>query len=99
MTLAITYDKTSPYFKTSLYSRYLGYLTYRPIPANSMDRAMIIDTERHSHRPDLLAHDIYGDDNYWWVIPIRNSFQDPIFDLVYGMTIIVPDPSYIGSLI
>lgn len=99
VTLPIQYDSKSPYAKTPLYGRYLGYLTYRAIPANSLDRAMVVDTERHAQRPDLLAHDIYGNDNYWWVIPIRNSFQDPIFDLKFGMTIIVPDPSYIGSLI
>jgi hypothetical protein len=44
------------------------------------------------HRPDLLAYDIYGDSQLWWVFAVRNKdvLKDPIYDFVPGQTIYLP---------
>lgn len=41
------------------------------------------------HRPDLLAHNIYGDTQYWWVILWYNSLTS-VNDIKAGMTIKYP---------
>jgi len=43
-------------------------------------------------RPDLLAADLYGDANLWWVFAVRNPniIQDPVFDFTAGTIIYVP---------
>ena len=43
-------------------------------------------------RPDLLAYDLYGEVNLWWVFAQRNmdTLQDPIFDFVPGVQIYIP---------
>jgi hypothetical protein len=44
------------------------------------------------HRPDLLAYDIYGDSQLWWVFAVRNKdiIKDPVYDMVAGITIRLP---------
>jgi len=44
------------------------------------------------HRPDLLANEAYGDPRLWWVFAIRNPsvIKDPIYDLVSGVKIYIP---------
>ena len=51
------------------------------------------------HRPDLLAFDLYGDVGYWWVFAVRNKsiLKDPIYDLVPGRTIYIPQAETIRS--
>ena len=47
---------------------------------------------QYTHRPDLLAFDLYGDKNLWWVFSQRNIeiLKDPIFDLIAGIEIYIP---------
>lgn len=87
---------SSPYFKTPIRGRFLGYYEHRRIDPDNRDRLFRI-TAQYVHRPDNLAYDIYGDDNYWWIIPVRNGFQDLIFDLELDRIVIVPDPTFIKS--
>ena len=94
----IEYSTASPYSKTPIYGRYLGYYEHRKIPARVDDFLMVIEHERYVNRPDNLAFDIYGTDNYWWIIPVRNGLQDPIFDMKMGKVLIVPNPTYIRSV-
>jgi hypothetical protein len=44
------------------------------------------------HRPDLLAYDIYGDSQLWWVFVVRNKdvLRDPVYDFVPGQRIFLP---------
>jgi hypothetical protein len=55
-------------------------------------------SQRHEHRPDLLAHELYRDARLWWVFTLynMNSIQDPINDFIAGMTITVPNKDAIG---
>lgn len=40
-------------------------------------------------RPDMIAYEIYGDVQYWWIITLYNSIQT-IDDIKHGMVIKYP---------
>ena len=71
--------------------QYLDILNIRPVPATSDDVLYTIETQ-YTHRPDLLAYDLYGSTKLWWVFSQRNpdSLNDPIYDLVAGLKIYLP---------
>jgi Base plate wedge protein 53 len=93
-----TYSNTSPYSLTKEVNGYLDILNFRDIPAQADDLEFVV-TDQYSNRPDLLAYDLYGDVNLWWVFSIRNkdSIKDPIYDLVAGITIFLPKLSTLKS--
>ena len=62
-----TYTKTSPYSNTTISrNSELEILKIRPIPADDDDFLYEIEPQ-YTHRPDLLAFDIYGSSKLWWV--------------------------------
>lgn len=95
------YKKTSPYFNTKQNNLYLELLSIRPVPAEADDFLYSIETQ-YKHRPDLLAYDLYGNSNLWWVFVQRNMevLRDPIYDFEPGTSIYCPKKSnlekYIG---
>ena len=93
------YSPESPYFFTNILGRFMAYYVHRPVPPHVLDRIFTLTNERHVRRPDLLAHDLYGTDNAWWVIPVRNGLQDPTFDLKLGERFVAPDPSFVRELL
>ena len=93
------YPSESPYNLTRIVGKYLTYYVHRSIPPDPSDRVSILDNGRYVFKPENLAFDLYGDERLWWVIPVRNGFQDPIFDLTFGRDIIIPDPNRVRSLI
>jgi len=86
-----TYTKSSPYYTTSQNNSYLELLDIRSVPAEADDFLYTIENQ-YKHRPDLLAYDVYGDANLWWVFVQRNMevLRDPIFDFVPGTNIYLP---------
>jgi hypothetical protein len=86
-----SYSKLSPYFTTPVLSSYLDILRLRNIP-ESPDDVFFTVTQQYTHRPDLLAYDLYGNVNLWWVFAVRNKniLKDPVFDLVAGQQIYLP---------
>ncbi len=88
------YKKSSPYFTTSQNELYLELLTIRPVPSESDDYKYVIESQ-YKHRPDLLAYDLYGNANLWWVFVQRNMevIKDPIYDFEPGVTIYCPKKS------
>ena len=48
---------------------------------------------KYNLRPDLLAFNLYGDSELWWVFAKFNQDQlsDPIIDFVSGLEIQVPE--------
>lgn len=94
-----SYDSKSPYTYTSIVSRFMLYYVHRSVPPHQLDKITELNNERYVNRPDLLAADIYGDEDLFWVIPVRNGLQDPIFDLTYGRALFIPDPRYVDTLI
>ena len=72
----------------------------REIPKLVDDLSMTIN-ETYNLRPDLLAFDLYGDSNLWWVFAMRNPNQlpDPLFDFVTGVTIYLPQKSTLETVL
>ena len=66
-----------------------------------IDDLTLIINETYNLRPDLLAYDLYGDANLWWVFSQRNpnQLQDPLGDFVTGTTIYLPQESTLKSVL
>jgi hypothetical protein len=86
-----SYSNTSPWASTAITNNYLNILKIRPVSAEPDDSIYTIEPQ-YSHRPDLLAHDLYGTNKLWWVFIQRNLdiLQDPIYDFVPGTQIYLP---------
>tara|TARA_Y100001958_G_C21140619_1_gene479431 strand:- start:93 stop:395 length:303 start_codon:yes stop_codon:yes gene_type:complete len=86
------YGSSSAYAKTQFKNKqFLDILTIRPVPENSDDVRYAIEPQ-YAYRPDLLAYDLYGEKNLWWVFAQRNMdvIKDPVYDMVPGMEIYIP---------
>ena len=84
----VTYSKTSPYYNTNSFgSNFLDLLVYPTIDKQADDVNFVINGT-YQYRPDLLAHDLYGDSALWWVFRARNpnTLDDPIFDFQAGVS-------------
>jgi hypothetical protein len=87
-----TYTNTSPWANTPIERGYLDYFRIRPVSAELDDPIYVIESQ-YTYRPDLLAHDIYGNSKLWWVFAQRNMdvIVDPIYDFVAGVSIRLPN--------
>lgn len=88
----VAYSQSSPYYLTSVYNNdFLDIMANRPIPMNPRDQYWEI-TQVYNLRPDLLAHDLYGNSQLWWVFAQRNPnrIKDPLFDFTTGTGIYIP---------
>jgi hypothetical protein len=85
------YSKTSPYYSTDRYGKFLDVMINRPIRGQASDIWYQID-KVYEYRPDLLASDLYGNSGLWWVFAQRNPdiIQDPIYDFKAGRSIYIP---------
>ena len=92
------YGKLSPYYSTPLTGSYLDIITFRNLPVEADDRSFEV-TNLYEFRPDLLAYDLYGYSDLWWVFSVRNKdiIKDPIYDLYAGQTIYLPKLSTLRS--
>lgn len=87
-----TYISSSPWQDTQIVNgQYLDVLSIRPVPAESDDVLYTIEVQ-YTHRPDLLAYDLYGDKNLWWIFAQRNMdiIKDPVYDIEAGVQIYIP---------
>ena len=99
--MGATYTKTSPWYKTQItVSGELDLLSIRPVPAEDDDYLYEIEPQ-FNHRPDLLAHVVYGTSKLWWVFTQRNMniIRDPIFDFTSGTKIYVPKSSAVKRIL
>ena len=90
---------SSPYAKTSFRSDgALGILTIRPVSGYADDVLYTIEPQ-YNHRPDLLAYDLYGDKNLWWIFAQRNLdvIEDHIYDISTGTQIYLPSPTRVKT--
>lgn len=82
----------SPYRNTKITrSGYLDILKPVSIPA-SPDDVLYTITTSYVYRPDLLAYDLYGVKELWWVFAQRNPnvIKDPVYDFLPGTKIYLP---------
>lgn len=98
--MAANYNNTSPWFTTPKNKNYLDIMTIRPVSAEIDDFLYTIEPQ-YTYRPDLLAYDLYGTPNLWWVFIQRNLdvLQDPIFDFIPGKQIYLPKNSSLSSVL
>lgn len=89
--MASLYTSTSPYYETGYSQFYLDVMVDRPIPKEDDDISFTINTT-YQYRPDLLAFDLYGSGNLWWVFYQRNpnTLTAPPLDFVVGKQIFLP---------
>ena len=89
--MTATYSAFSPYYKTHITNGYLETTTVRSFTSYP-DDALYQVSSKYENRPDLLAHDLYGDSRLWWVFAVRNPsvIKDSIYDLVSGVSIYIP---------
>lgn len=92
------YGRSSPYWNTNIVNgKFLDVLQYRQIIAEQDDVLMTI-TPVYEYRPDLLAFDLYGNPQLWWVFAARNPNvlgPDPYFNMKAGIKIYIPKQSNI----
>ena len=70
---------SSPYKNTqSQLNGALDILTIRPVPAYADDPLYTIEPQ-YTHRPDLLAHDMYGSNRLWWI------FALVVYEIILGL--------------
>ena len=93
------YTRNSLFASTTVGSRFLEYYVHRQIIPHPLDQVLILKDHQYHTRPDLFALDYYGHEDLFWIVPVRSGFQDLIFDFTVGSTIVVPDPSYISSIL
>ena len=48
---------------------------------------------------DLISFEEYGTESYWWIIAIANNMLDPVNDVKYGTTLIIPTRNTISTYI
>jgi hypothetical protein len=94
------YEKTSPYALTEIVDGYLDIINFRDIPYQADDFLFEIPAT-YTHRPDLLAYDLYGDSRLWWVFSVRNKdeIKDPIYDMESGKKIYLPKLSTLKEVL
>jgi hypothetical protein len=94
------YSNLSPWFRTSISRNVLDVLTIRPVSSEADDFLYTIEPQ-YTYRPDLLAHDLYGESALWWVFIQRNLdiLQDPIFDFIPGTQIFIPKNSSLREVL
>jgi hypothetical protein len=100
--MAVKYSSSSVYYSTPINA--IGILDTwvpRTIAASSSDTLITISAI-YNMRPDLLAHDLYGDSRLWWVFAQRNPnvlAADPLGNFVSGTEIYIPDASALKGLL
>jgi hypothetical protein len=97
--MASFHKSSSLYKATELRDFYLDI--YVPVSI-SLDGSHTLKLQaRYNNRPDLLAYDLYGTPNLWWVFASVNKdyLVDPIDDFVAGLTITVPSVESISKLL
>ena len=89
-----SYRSTSNYSFTNQNLKYLE-LYKPPLTTETLDtdsRTFFVNA-KYDRRPDLLAHDLYGNSRLWWVFAHynRDVLLDPIMDFTAGTRIVAPN--------
>lgn len=98
--MRIQYNNASPYKDTTQTNWYLLPIKLRQIPPHDTDHYIKLNLD-YEHSPNKLAHDVYGDYQFWWVFMVRNMdvIRDPIRDFKEGINLWIPTKERLESLI
>lgn len=101
--MSVSYSSRSPYKATPQINRYVQYLGTWVPPAltSSSDDQVITLPAKYNRRPDLLSYDFYGTPGLWWIFAVYNTniIKDPIYDMVTGITIVIPNKSNLSGVL
>lgn len=89
----MAYRTDSVYRNTkTINNQYLDILNIDNIDMDNTTTETITLAAQYNEKPDLLAHDLYGNAKLWWVFPLFNQdiLVDPIMDFKSGIKITVP---------
>lgn len=95
-------DKTS-WLNFAPYIDYSGYQFWDTpdfphlLPQDG-DKFVDVD-DKYVGRLDLLAFDVYGDVNLWWVIALANKIDVVPTGVKFGMRLRIPEKTYVDSLL
>lgn len=88
-----TYRTDSVYRDTEVINdQYLDILNVDSIDVKNTTTKTITLEAKYDQKPDLLAHELYGNSKLWWVFALFNqdNLVDPIVDFKTGLKIKVP---------
>lgn len=91
--MSINYKDNSNYSNTNINRKYLEtYVPKLTRESLSQDTRTMKVESKYERRPDLLAYDLFGNANLWWVIAHYNRevLKDPLNDFIAGIEIEVP---------
>lgn len=94
-----SYKSYSQYKVTPVVGNFLFYYIHRPIDPQEDDIEVNMDSQIYVARPDRLANDLYGKPDLWWVFGVRNGWEDPVYDLKLGITMMVPQYHYLRDIL
>lgn len=94
-----SYTPASPFGLTPVVNSFMAYYIHRSIDPQDDDAEIVMDNQTYVNRPDLLAQDLYGDPDLWWVFGVRNGWKDPVYDLKYGITMHLSSGRYIRGIL
>lgn len=81
--------------KTGTFRSATGVTTYFPLPMSFISLTKTVGkysvSAEFSNRPDLIAKELYGSEDLWWVIFWSNGLLDPFKGPVAGDTINIID--------
>lgn len=75
--------------QTERYPTRLGWWTRRTLPTSDTDIKVVLTARTHQ-RPWVVAYDVYGSEQYEWVILQYNHILDVTEEFVYGKELILP---------
>lgn len=79
---------------TEQFSNRLGWWERKIIPRSNTDIQYVVSGEV-AGRPDLIAKQVYGSDQYMWLVLQFNTILDDRAELIEGAVIYLPSPDRI----
>lgn len=97
--MVTVYKRTSHLRQTPIRNGYTELYVPPIVPDFSQAKEFTI-TQKYVQRPDLLAHELYGESDFWWVFPLynKNLIVDPINDFTLNKTILVPTRDFVAGI-
>lgn len=48
---------------------------------------------------DLISYQYYGTEAYWWIISVANNLLDPVTEVSFGTSLIIPTKTAVSTYI
>lgn len=76
---------------TIRYQNRLGWWERRILERRDDDLTVIVQNEE-DQRADIIAHNIYGNQSFDWIVLQYNNIVDPVVELTAGTELQLPNP-------